>query len=281
MSHPLCRVVSLPLLCQLSARAGRWQCESTRWSGWCDPSHRLTRRAIGGRSSRQSPTSPRSGAGVTGVRSRSPPTCAGTARSPRSRWPRRPGALSGGEEGVAASARPPGETPALGEALEKGEVSGEHVDAAGAALRNAEGSKRKQLAKRIDELAEVASRTSAEEFGRLVRAEAERLAGDGGEERLARQQRAIRFNHRVEPDLGDDRVLGQARPAPRHDVREPAEGTRERAVRGEDARRVPVRPGREARLLAGARAARPVRARRRACRAARGRRGGRHPRQRR
>ncbi len=83
-----------------------------------------------------------------------------------------------------------GETPALGKALEKGEVSGEHVDAAGAALRNADQSKRSELAKRIDALAGVAASTSADEFGRLVRAEAERLAGDGGEERLARQQRA-------------------------------------------------------------------------------------------
>ena len=91
-------------------------------------------------------------------------------------------------------------------------MSGEHVDAAGAALRNAEGSKRKQLAKRIDALAEAASRSSAEEFGRLVRAEAERLAGDGGEERLARQQRAIRFNHRVDPASGMIEFWGKLDP---------------------------------------------------------------------
>jgi hypothetical protein len=95
-----------------------------------------------------------------------------------------------------------GETPALAAALEQGAISAEHADAAGAALRNVEGSKRKQLAKRIDELAEVASRTSAEEFGRMVREEQRRLDDDEGESRSARQQRAIRFNHRVDPASG-------------------------------------------------------------------------------
>ena len=224
-----------------------------RWSIWCDPSHRLTRRAIGGKSSRQSPTLPRSGAGVTGVRSHSPPTCAGTAHPREADGQRRPGALSALAKKALERGETAGETPALGKALEKGEVSGEHVDAAGGALRNAQGSKRKQLAKRIDELAEVASRMSAEEFGRLVRAEAERLAGDGGEERLGAPAAGDPLQSQGRTDLGDDRVLGQARPAPRHDVREPAEGTRERAVRRQDARRCTVRPGREARLLAGPR----------------------------
>ena len=105
-----------------------------------------------------------------------------------------------------------GETPALGKALEKGEVSGEHVDAAGSALRSADQAKRGELAKRIDALTGKAATMSAEEFGRLVRAEAERLAGDGGEERLARQQRAIRFHHRVEPASGMIEFWGKLDP---------------------------------------------------------------------
>ncbi len=104
------------------------------------------------------------------------------------------------------------ETPALANALEKGEVSGEHIDVAGAALRNADQSKRGELAKRIDALAGVAATTSAEEFGRLVRAEAERLAGDGGESRLVRQQRAIRFHHRVDPASGMIECWGKLDP---------------------------------------------------------------------
>ncbi len=105
-----------------------------------------------------------------------------------------------------------GETPALAGALEQGAISAEHADAARAALRNAEGSKRKQLAKRIDELAEVASRTSAEEFGRMVREEQRRLDADEGESRLARQQRAIRFNHRVDPASGMIEFWGKLDP---------------------------------------------------------------------
>ena len=58
-----------------------------------------------------------------------------------------------------------GETPKLASALESGEVSGEHVDAAGAALRNAEGATRKELAERIDGLAEAAARTSPRSSG--------------------------------------------------------------------------------------------------------------------
>ncbi len=104
------------------------------------------------------------------------------------------------------------ETPKLASALDNGEVSGEHVDAAGKALRNAEGAKRKELAERIDALAEAAARTSAEEFGRMVRAEAERLAGDDGKARLERQQRAIRFNHRVDPASGMVEFWGKLDP---------------------------------------------------------------------
>ena len=44
------------------------------------------------------------------------------------------------------------ETPNLGKALEEGKVSGEHVDAAGAALRGVDADKRQELAKRIDAL---------------------------------------------------------------------------------------------------------------------------------
>ena len=105
-----------------------------------------------------------------------------------------------------------GETPSLGKALANGEVSGEHVDAAGAALRNVDPAKRVELAKRVDALTGRAATMSAEEFGRLVRAEAERLAGDGGEERLARQQRAIRFNHRVDPGSGMIEIWGKLDP---------------------------------------------------------------------
>ena len=104
------------------------------------------------------------------------------------------------------------ETPALGKALAAGQVSGEHVDAAGAVLRNTDGSKRGELAKRIDALVDVATKTSAEEFGRRVREEQRKLDEDGGDERLARQQRAIRFNHRVDAASGMIEFWGKLDP---------------------------------------------------------------------
>ena len=104
------------------------------------------------------------------------------------------------------------ETPKLGKALEKGNVSGEHVDAAGAALRGVDADKRKELAKRIDALAGAASTMSAEEFGAKVRDEQRRLEDDEGDGRLARQQRAIRFNHRVDPATGMIEFWGKLDP---------------------------------------------------------------------
>ena len=94
------------------------------------------------------------------------------------------------------------ETPKLGKALEEGSVSGEHVDAAGAALRGVDADKRAELAKRIDALAGAASTMSTEEFARKVRDEQRRVEDDEGEGRLARQQRAVRFHHRVDPASG-------------------------------------------------------------------------------
>ena len=175
-------------------------------------SHRSTSRAIGARSCGPSPTSRRSDVGVMAARLHSRASCVDTARSPRSPSPKPLDRRNARPRRRCSAARPWARRQPLGKALEKGEVSGEHVDAAGAALRNADQSKRSELAKRIDALAGVAASTSAEEFGRLVRAEAERLAGDGGEERLARQQRAIRFNHRVDPTSGMIEVWGKLDP---------------------------------------------------------------------
>ena len=58
------------------------------------------------------------------------------------------------------------ETPKLGKALEEGKVSGEHLDAAGAALRDVDDDMRPELAKRIDALTGAAEEMSPEEFAR-------------------------------------------------------------------------------------------------------------------
>ena len=94
------------------------------------------------------------------------------------------------------------ETPVLGNVLDDGKIGAEHADAAGAALRELEGEQRKQLAKRIDALVDLASSSTPEEFARRVREESRRVTDDEGEGRLARQQCAVRFNHRVDPATG-------------------------------------------------------------------------------
>ena len=104
------------------------------------------------------------------------------------------------------------ETPGLGAALEQGKVSGEHLDVAAAALAAVEADKRKELAARIDAHAGEAGEMSAEEFARMIRAEQQRIDDDEGESRLARQQRAIRFNHRVDPATGMIEFWGKADP---------------------------------------------------------------------
>jgi hypothetical protein len=104
------------------------------------------------------------------------------------------------------------QTPKLGEALEEGNVSGGHLDAAGAPLRGVDPAKRQELAKRIDALAGVASTMSPEEFARKVRDEQRRLEDDEGDDRLARQQRAVRFHHRVDPATGMIEFWGKLDP---------------------------------------------------------------------
>jgi hypothetical protein len=104
------------------------------------------------------------------------------------------------------------ETPELGKALEQGKVSGEHLDAAGAALRDVGDDKRQELAKRIDALSGAAEEMSPEEFARKVRDEQRKLEDDEGEDRLVRQQRAIRFNHRVDPASGMIEFWGKLDP---------------------------------------------------------------------
>jgi hypothetical protein len=84
--------------------------------------------------------------------------------------------------------------PALGSSLEAGRVSGEHVDVVTRVLRQLAPAVRERLVESVPGLVPVAEQSSADEFGRAVRAEARRLERDGdGLERLERQRRAVRF----------------------------------------------------------------------------------------
>jgi hypothetical protein len=96
--------------------------------------------------------------------------------------------------------------PALGESLDAGRVSGEHVDVVTRALAGVEPAVRDKLIDQGDRLARIAETSAPDEFARSVRDETRRLESDGdGMERLERQRRAIRANSWT------DKVTGMGR----------------------------------------------------------------------
>jgi len=98
------------------------------------------------------------------------------------------------------------EVPVFGEALANGDVSGEHIDLMGAALRGAEGDKRKRLAAKADELLEVAKSAMPDDFARRLRDELRRLDGDDGTDKLKRQKAAVRLSHKSDSVTGMGKI---------------------------------------------------------------------------
>jgi Domain of unknown function (DUF222)/HNH endonuclease len=98
------------------------------------------------------------------------------------------------------------EVPAFGEALANGDVSGEHVDLMGSALRDAEGDKRKKLAEKADELVEVAKSATLDEFARRLRDESRRLDDDDGIDKHERQKSASRLWHKSDAITGMGKI---------------------------------------------------------------------------
>ncbi len=92
--------------------------------------------------------------------------------------------------------------PGLEAALDSGECSAEHVDALGRALGRLHGGQRDQLSGQGSRLAELAARTSPEEFERALRREVARLDPAEAGQRAARQRRAARFRSWTDRDTG-------------------------------------------------------------------------------
>ena len=86
-------------------------------------------------------------------------------------------------------------TPSLGEALEHGELGGEHVDAYAKVLGSLNETVKAGIVNEALALIKAAatSGSTPEEFASSLNAAAERLAGDGGMDRLERQRRATRL----------------------------------------------------------------------------------------
>ena len=80
--------------------------------------------------------------------------------------------------------------PGLAGALDDATVTPGHVDVVTRGAKGLEPAQRQELFERIEELLDVAARSTVEQFGKRVRSEVTRLRRDDGEARLERQRRA-------------------------------------------------------------------------------------------
>ena len=94
------------------------------------------------------------------------------------------------------------DVPELEEALAAGGVSTEHVDAVGRALRRLQPELGAQLTADGERLAQIAARSTPEEFEQHLKREVARLDEREGGQRLARQKRAIRLRSWTDKDSG-------------------------------------------------------------------------------
>jgi hypothetical protein len=90
----------------------------------------------------------------------------------------------------------------FGEALAEGTVQAAHLDQLGQTIRRLQPAQREALLADSQRLLAVAANSTAEEFGRTLRREEQRLSADDGVSRLQRQQQAVRLHTRIDSELG-------------------------------------------------------------------------------
>ena len=105
-------------------------------------------------------------------------------------------------------------TPSLAEALDTGNLGGEHVDVFAKVLGALEGPAKAGLAKAAPELIERAAESGStpEEFAASLNSAAEHIAADGGISRLERQRRATRLRTWTDRATGMWRLSGSFDP---------------------------------------------------------------------
>lgn len=86
------------------------------------------------------------------------------------------------------------DAPALAAALEDGAITAGHIDALTRGTKNLEPAQADELRERVDGLAALAAGASVDEFDRRVRREVKDIQADDGEDRLARQKKAVRLS---------------------------------------------------------------------------------------
>src|SRR4051794_1163477 len=95
------------------------------------------------------------------------------------------------------------QVPEFAESLDAGRVSGGHVDVLARTLRDVQPDVRDKLLEQAPSLVLIAEQATTQEFARTIRAQVRSLEGPcDGIERLARQQRAIRFHSYLDNDTG-------------------------------------------------------------------------------
>jgi hypothetical protein len=92
--------------------------------------------------------------------------------------------------------------PSFGLALGDGRVAVGHLDQLGRSLRRLKPDQRSRLLADSARLLAIAADSTPDEFGRTLRSEERRLAGDDGMDRLARQRAAVRLRSRLDLDSG-------------------------------------------------------------------------------
>jgi hypothetical protein len=93
-----------------------------------------------------------------------------------------------------------GRTPHLAERLSDGLITAGHVDVVTRCSKQLDGEQRRELFDRVDQLADVASCATVDEFARRVQLESRKLLADDGMKRLEQQRRNTRVNTWVDAD---------------------------------------------------------------------------------
>ena len=92
------------------------------------------------------------------------------------------------------------DAPALAAALEGGAITAGHIDAVTRGASNLGGAQADELRERADGLAAMAATASVDEFERRIRREVKDIQTETGEDRLTRQQRAVRLSMWTDPE---------------------------------------------------------------------------------
>jgi hypothetical protein len=104
-------------------------------------------------------------------------------------------------------------TPTLEGKLRSGEVSAEHVDVLGRGAKQLEAAQRETLfGEHGDRLAQIAARSTPEEFAKAVKQTVDQVSLDDGLSRLERQKRATSLRSWVDRDSGMVHISGRFDP---------------------------------------------------------------------